>query len=210
MWASGQSWIIYNSRPKQLQHAQNILWLQWMLITVGGIIYTILCPKKSSDFHSIVIVDCSIFQGSVRTFNHKVFLKSATDLLLIQIIMNEKQNAAHVNNNLFKIFIFSVTWWATCQNILATIWAIQTNRFLHADIAWPSFTTLFKDGDIVKAARKMLLPRVEKVSLYQMAKGTCLWRYIYIWIMKAFFYILFYLSIYLFIDVHILKIKWYC
>lgn len=80
-----------------------------MLVTVGGIIYTILCPKISSDFHSIVIIDFSIFQGSVRTFNHKVFLKSATDLLLIQIIMNEKQNAAHVNNNLFKIFIFSVT-----------------------------------------------------------------------------------------------------
>lgn len=62
-----------------------------MLITVGGIIYTILCPKISSDFHSIVIVDCSIFQGSVRTFNHKVFLKSATDLLLIQTIMNENK-----------------------------------------------------------------------------------------------------------------------
>lgn len=53
MWASGQSWIIYNSRPKQLQQAQNILWLQWMLITVGGIIYTILCPKIS--LHHILL-----------------------------------------------------------------------------------------------------------------------------------------------------------
>lgn len=72
---------------------------------------------------------------------------------------------------------FFLVIWATCQNTLATIWAIQTNRFLHVDIAWPSFMTLFKDGDIVKAARKMLQPRVERVSLCQMSKGTYLWRY---------------------------------